>query len=257
MCWNHKQLQCKGALWLTPYAQNHTTPMPSTLNLFWWEKSLLIHLMICSCLITSALKHMCTFMQYFYYGMRKRTHTYTRWCLFSPYPQTKHDYKLYSQYLDIVVRPSATLSILLLPVYACVCAPVCLLTDSPLWCYDIEDVVFPLVLPWSQNYEVCTPLPVIVIIVRHFNIHWHLAVGTCCDLLHMWSTQVWVWLVMFPSVDQISPHCFPSFVVHFNTYYLMYPLPYLNCSHPIIMCLYECCMWAIEGVTGGNSLRRH
>lgn len=40
----------------------------------------------------------------FYYGMREH---HTHWCLFSPCPQPKHDYKLYSQYLDIVVRPSA------------------------------------------------------------------------------------------------------------------------------------------------------
>jgi len=45
----------------------------------------------------------------FYYGMREH---HTHWCLFSPCPQTKHDYKLYSQYLDIVVRPSAILSFL-------------------------------------------------------------------------------------------------------------------------------------------------
>ncbi len=55
----------------------------------------------------------------FYYGMRELTHIHTHWCLFSPCPQTKHDYKLYSQYLDIAVRPSAMLSILLPSMCAC------------------------------------------------------------------------------------------------------------------------------------------
>lgn len=77
--------------------------------------------MICACLIISALniskRHVCTVSIMGW----ENTHTHidTHWCLFSPCPQTKHDYKLYSQYLDIAVRPSAMLSILLASMCAC------------------------------------------------------------------------------------------------------------------------------------------
>ncbi len=50
----------------------------------------------------------------------ERTHTHTHTLVFIfTLSQTKHDYKLYSQYLDIAVRPSAMLSILLPSMCAC------------------------------------------------------------------------------------------------------------------------------------------